>query len=321
MWVLDNGKATKKSVAAGTVVGSVGSGAGTIVLPDKDHTTGNYYGAIDASTFQPETTGLYLFKRNIGDTADGEANTYEYSGYYFVASSDVTAPQVIQGGGKDVYFALHTDNAANKHSDYVVPADAVTENNTAVPTANQVLPIAPTANLKLFTASETLVTNLTWTYSAASSDDPAKFNVTNNAGISIDIALANIGTDSEKWTPIFKDNNKSKETTFYYNNDLEAGDTTRKLVDKVTLSGDTVLGSYLAFDFDLNVFLDSVQITLTEEKGESDVTVENGWAVNAVYNEDSSDGYQHQITAATGVADNGDVGEINKVTWSIFTGS
>lgn len=312
MWVLDNGKATKKSVAAGTVVGSVGSGAGTIVLPDKDHTTGNYYGAIDASTFQPETTGLYLFKRNIGDTADGEANTYEYSGYYFVASSDVTAPQVIQGGGKDVYFALHTDNAANKHSDYVVPADAVTENNTAVPTANQVLPIAPTANLKLFTASETLVTNLTWTYSAASSDDPAKFNVTNNAGISIDIALANIGTDSEKWTPIFKDNNKSKETTFYYNNDLEAGDTTRKLVDKVTLSGDTVLGSYLAFDFDLDVFLDSIQVTMDEEENESAVTVKDNWATTGLNNDTQ---YSHDIQAAKASSIAMDGGEIDTITW------
>ena len=33
----------------------------------------NYYGAIDASTFKPETTGLYIFRRNVSETAAGSA--------------------------------------------------------------------------------------------------------------------------------------------------------------------------------------------------------------------------------------------------------
>ena len=57
----------------------------------------------------------------------------------------------------------------------------------------------------------------------------------------------------------------SGEWSSYYNNDVEAGDTTTKLVDSVKLADTTTNDAYLAFDFDLNVFLESVQITVDEE--------------------------------------------------------
>ena len=325
LYVRSNNATNLQTVAAGTKVGTTGSTASTIVVPTGTSTAGNYYGAIDASTFQPETTGLYLFKRNIGDTADGTANTYEYSGYYFVKAGDANVPNSIT---KDTYFALHTETAANKHSDYVVPASAVVEDNTIAPTADLTLPVNP-SGVKLFSATENVydkADGLIWKYNGTAGSE--KFTVTHGTdddAVTIEIALANIGTAADKWTAIAPSGSADSagyKTTFYYTNDLEAGDTTRKLVDNVTLSSDTKVGAYLAFDFDLNVFLDSVQITLTEEKGESDVTIENGWAVDNVYNEDGTNGYDHSgITAAKGVADNGDVGEINTVTWSIFTGS
>lgn len=245
---------TVTNVPKGTTVGSESSDAATKIA-GVSGTDKNYYGEIDASTFTPKTTGLYLFRRNIGETADGTANTYEYSGYYY----DHTL-------GK--YFALHTGTGANGKSDYVLPAGAVTE-ATAAPSANLVLPVTP-ANVKLFTATEqvietgTAATNLNWAYDNTAGKE--KFTVTYSGAdgtaddIVIDVALANIGTDSEKWTAL----GAGAATTFYYNNDVEAGDTTTKLVDSVKLSDATTQHAYLAFDFDLNVFLESIQVTMDD---------------------------------------------------------
>ena len=93
--------------------------------------------------------------------------------------------------------------------------------------------------------------------------------------IVIDITLANIGTEAENWTvengtgtkvnyfaPTVTDASATATElptnalwTFYYNNDVEAGDTTTMLVDSVKLSENTTQHAFLAFDFDLNVFL------------------------------------------------------------------
>lgn len=317
LWVLDNNTATLKTVAKGTTVGSIGSSATVQVCPDKDSITGNYYGPIDASTFKPESSGLYLFRRNIEDTKDGTANGYEYSGYYFVKQNSTGAPTVLTG---DTYFALHTEEGDNKHSDYVVPADSVSENTTSnVPTVDQQLPavISNDNPVRVYTATETVIddTNgLAWTYDG----NNKKFTVTTGTepkDITIEIALANIGTDAEQWTaktpssaPI------DNRTTFYYNNDLEAGDTTTKLVDSVKLDENTEVGAYLAFDFDLNVYLDSVQVTLAEEGDESATTVSSGWAVESLNNDGNYD-HSANVTPASGAATVTN-GEITKIAWS-----
>lgn len=310
LWVLENGKATLKTLAKDTAVGSVNSSATTKITASQSDTTGNYYGAIDASTFQPQTTGLYLFRRNVEPTNDGTANTYEYSGYYYVADTDTTAPAAVKGK----YFALHTEDSNNNHSDYVVPASAVTENNSAVPTLDQVLPVDP-AGVKLFTASESVVTDaLTWVYDSSTAGSE-KFTVTyaGAKNIVIEIALANIGLSPESWTAI-DDGNHNKNVTFYYNNDLEAGDTTVKLVDSVKLSENTELGAYLAFDFDLDVFLDSIQVTMTNGSSEDATAVANGWAAADIDSSDTS-AYTHTIHAAKGNATVTD-GEITSIAWA-----
>ncbi len=289
----------------GTLVGTVGSaGTGVVELAGTTTSGNNYYGSIDADTFKPQTTGLYLFRRNYYEENKADVNTadkYEYSGYYYDSA-------------KDVYFALNTvagnttDHAIG-NSDYVLPKAAVNDQTTAAPTNDQVLPVTLNENyIYLYTATETLknTEDLTWTYSNTAGSE--KFTVTNGAdpAITIDIALANIGTDSEQWTAI-KDDTKDIKTTFYYNNDVEAGDTTTKLVDSVTLDGEnTKNGSYLAFDFDLNVFMESVQVTMNEAGVEGYDTV-NAWTATADKN-----------VGASG-ADNGvrvSASEIEKITWT-----
>lgn len=287
---------TVTDLAKGTVVGTGNSSATGATKITAANT--NYYGSIDASTFKPETEGLYIFRRNVGETADGTANTYEYSGYYYVPAkaASETAPAVAEQ-----YFALHTGTGANGNSDYVLPSGVINDNSTAVPSNDQVLPVSIATGQKvyLYTAAEqvietgTAATNLQWTYhapDATKTTDLEKngyFTVKyvgadgtsgTTAGdtaddIVIDVALANIGTTSETWTAIGAD---TYMKTFYYNNDVEAGDTTTKLVDSVKLADATTQKAYLAFDFDLDVFLESVQVTM-DDAGKEKTTPVNTW--------------------------------------------
>ena len=182
-----------ENLPKGTVVGNSTSDATGVTkkLAPFSASDSNYYGAIDASTFTPETTGLYLFRRTVDETADGTVNKYEYSGYYY----DATLKK---------YFALHTDTGANTHSDYVLPADVINDNSTAAPSSDQVLPvtIASGNHVYLYTASETVLqtSDLDWTYDSSA----PKFTVKNGASgkIAIDINLANTGTGSEEWTAL-----------------------------------------------------------------------------------------------------------------------
>lgn len=277
---------TVTNIAKDTVVGTYGTSGISKAISSNSNKA--YYGAIDASTFQPETEGLYIFRRNVKETADGTANTYEYSGYYYVPASGTEGEE---GYVPEQYFALHTDEGANGKSDYVLPKNVINDNSTASPSLDQVLPVTIAENQKvyLYTATEKVIdtgstagTNLIWEYNAPVTNgtptDLEKngyFTVTYNNNtdsadddIVINVALANIkgadGVDaSESWTAI-SGAPANHTTTFYYNNDVEAGDTTTKLVDSVKLSENTKNDAYLAFDFDLNVFLESVQVTMDE---------------------------------------------------------
>ncbi len=313
---------TMTNLAKGTVVGSSKSGeTGVKTLAPLSDSDSNYYGAIDASTFQPETEGLYLFRRNVKETADGTANTYEYSGYYYVPAT--TGENAVP----EQYFALHTDTGANGKSDYVLPAGTINDNSTAEPSKEQVLPVTIAENQKvyLYTAAEKVLDTgddkLNWKYEdeVTTGDDqhPARFVVSYGEGdkkIEINVNLANIGTDSEKWT-VIKDNatNPTQMTTFYYNNDVESGDTTTKLVDSVELSKDTKNGAYLAFDFDLDVFLESVQVTM-DEAGIEQITPAKEQFANATTVEGIA--ANTAITDASASMDTTNNAEIATITWT-----
>lgn len=103
--------------------------------------------------------------------------------------------------------------------------------------------------------------------------------------ISVTVNLTNIGTAAEKWTSVEKSRTAddtwgaaaSTQRTFYYNNDVEEGATTAKLVDSVELSKDTTKNAYIAFDFDLNVFMDSMQVTINDNGVESNESISPKW--------------------------------------------
>ncbi len=265
---------TVTDLAKGTVVGtgnSTASGATKISAADT-----NYYGAIDASTFKPETEGLYIFRRNVKlDVNGNKIDTYEYSGYYFVPSANSTNLGLTTP--RDVYLALY--NSTENNSDYSLADGSVTPATTTP--SGEVTSVTPVwSKIKFDTAKETIVKNsgLTWTYTADTKLTATYAGTDASSAaddIAIDVKLANIGTGGQTWTAKTE---VGKTTTFYYNDDLEEGDTTAKLVDSVTLSSATTQHAFLAFDFDLNVFLESVQVTMGDDGKEMTTPVEDGGA-------------------------------------------
>ena len=289
-------------VAAGTTVGTADSGATKIV-------NGNAPCVIDSDTFVPQTPGLYIFRRNIALGDANKADTYEYSGYVFDGTN---------------YFALANDTAGK--SDYTLPVGAVTVATTTEPQKEPLSYTLDPTKIKLYTATETIVNNdgLTWAYDATNSKLTATYNgADGKAGddastnvdeslddIVIDVALANIGTEGQTWTAKTAE---GKTATFYYNDDVEAGDSTEKLVDSVTLSDKTTQHAFIAFDFDLNVFLNSVQVTMGEDGKEKTTPVEdatNGQFVAAP----KGDGTTRQGVGSYATAQ--DAAEIADIAWN-----
>ena len=255
-------------VAAGTTVGTADSGATKIVK-------GNAPCVIDSDTFVPETPGLYIFRRNIALGDANKADTYEYSGYVFDGTN---------------YFALANDTAGK--SDYTLPAGAVTVKTSTSPQAEPLTYELNNEYIKLYTATETIVKNdgLTWAYDATNSKLTATYNGAdgkagddaNTVGVDeslddivIDVTLANIDNTTHTGQTWTAKTAEGKTATFYYNDDVEAGDSTAKLVDSVTLSDKTTQHAFIAFDFDLNVFLESVQVTMGENGNEKTTPVED----------------------------------------------
>lgn len=292
--VLDNyydGSALiSKTVPANTAVEVVASNTGDKVKAQEyDGSTTHFKGvAIDSDTFKPKTTGLYLFRRTVDlETIDA----YEYSGYYYVAGS---------GYGDGTYYALQTGKHVNTDtntSDNTVPTSQI---SVAIDSQSGLVDyITPTCKLLTVTEAKIDSSKLKWTYTAdtngkatmtayylgTENETEGKTYATETDAekiddIVIDVALVNVGArttglnkddntkgDTETWTAITTSGNDAL-TTFYYNNDLESGDTTSRLIDSVMLSPNTTQKAYYAFDFDLNVFLESVQVTMDETNKE-----------------------------------------------------
>ena len=260
-----------------------------------------------------------------GSPAAGSQDDYEFSGYYVETIS-----------GTQHFFALEYDNTGSQRSDNVLPDSVVTvtlgaDNNYTV--ANN--------GINMFAATQETIKNseLTWTLlkgitkngvtytttdsgttwkkgataltaaevtaaglAIADAVDMFQVKRTTGAGsnVLINIALSNLGTTAEQWTAI---TDTSKTTTFYYNNDLEEGATTAQLVDSLTLDPSVTQNDYIAFDFDLNVLMDSVQVTVADNGDEGFDSV-NSWA--AVGNN----------VGATGAAGTVTNGEIELISWT-----
>lgn len=275
---------------------------------------GTYGCAVNSDTFLPKTTGLYLFRRNLdANTLDADKNVY-YSGYYYVAPSSGA------GYGNGTYYALNTMVTGTNSDNETVYAALVGNDGSTLKTHSDSTGVtiagttdrlltADVDNVLLFKAESSVIDNsgLTWTYD----DTNKKFQVAPTSGatglkINVELVGGNVLASADavatnKWKPI----GSGAGTTFYYTNDLEEGSTSAQLVDKVQLDQSVTANDYVAFDFDLNVKMDSIQVTMDSAGKETYEPVVSTWAAASG---DAATGAK--VTAATWTGN-----EITTLTW------
>ena len=258
---------------------------------------------INSESFDPSGAGIYLFRRSYNLAGDGsiDTNTIEYSGYYYNGTdcyalqtkNDSTVSGGVEGKGSNVYVKGMTGAYGSDASTGFA---------------------AKAAAVKLFTASKIILSNsdLLWTYTASPTAASSPFGSTNpfftvvqnnvSSTLAVNIELQNVGTGSTQWT--YSDGEGNTNDTFYYNDDLEGGASASLLVKNVKLDDRTSQNDYIAFDFDLNVNLESIQVTKDSDGNESDQTVKDGWEAAA----------QNSVTARKGTA-TVTSGEITAIAW------
>ena len=332
---------TIPAVAYTDIMGNTGTAIATVYVQAQTHDDSATFFVpqnVEYETFVPITDGLYLFLRNEDDANQSDP---EFSGYY-KKTQDITNNEntALSQTGVPVYYALNTDTQRANRSEYAVKGAttatyaapvAVTYDGTST-NAKNIRHIVPDTKLELFTAqySDVAASNLKFYASDVSSNKQTLYAVYDKNGsdntftaaddVVVEINLANINASPEGWsekgsataantytldgTSLTSDATK---LTFYYNNDLEAGDTTAKLVDNVKLYQGVTNKAYLAFDFDLNVALESVQVTFGEDGTES-ATALSEWTADS----GNWTGATGTATMGTGAA----AKEIASVSWS-----
>lgn len=303
---------------------------------------------VEYESFTPLTDGLYLFLRN--ESTVNQTNP-EFSGYYVdgidgtsetPATGTYYALNTGVGSATPAYKSDYTVRGTTSDGGtYDAPVQVTYDANS-----KNIIKAVPTTNLELFNAqySDVASADLKWYYDGTNKRYVVLYDKdgSGTAGtfdedtdVAVIINLANVGNSAEQWSDIngtsatskvlnvknyttapTQDIDATQLTTsdvlkFYYNNDLESGDTTAKLVDKVKLYEGVKNTAFLAFDFDLDVHLDSVQVTYDENGNESDTAVKSGQG--ETWKGTSTDG------GATGARDNGTQKEINSVTWTKTT--
>ncbi|MCR5600162.1 MAG: BsaA family SipW-dependent biofilm matrix protein [Ruminococcus sp.] len=261
---------------------------------------------VDSDTFEPTGDGLFIFRR-VNSATDG----VEYSGYLRKTIGD-----------DKCYFAL-TDKTVKSGGGANQDRQVFIKGLTGLTGATLINKIKDDTTLSIRTATQSTVANsgLTWTYTVPTTAADSPFNNTHpyltasiagaaagsqDASIKINVELENIGdgTAPDEWQHF--DNTGAKHT-FYYTNDLDSSNDSSKLVANVQLDKGLKEGAYVAFDFDFDVHLDSIQIVKDTDNNELDTPVSgaSGWGI--------ADGAN--ATAAKGTATNSGK-EISAVKWS-----
>lgn len=288
--VIAGGRAVSPSDAWNVRSGDDGDDSAT---PDYSG-SGQFDPAVTLTVSDPTKTyaaeygsGVYIFQRTLHEI-DGDV--VKYSGYYYDADNDA-------------FYALETQPGT-----VYLPDDSVTvtEDEDGVVTASvgADVKLAATKDVEIQNGSSDPVFASEWltadgTATTAGADDAAMIRLTYVGNddtsaekelddVIIDINLASDWNDN--WTYISAASDKSNGVNdigyFFYNNILEPGATTEKLVDSVTLNKDVTQEAYKELVYDLTIALDSIQITPDEKNTPASyVTAVNdaGWGAEAAY--------------------------------------
>lgn len=245
-------------------------------------------GSKKGTDFKPTKTGLYIFRRDIDVTTENMPTnekadrTYEYVGYYYIAADS-------DKGGDGIYYALANitiaDADKNSEDGYLSTKPAVQYQTTTTKTVTPVLKYVADAN---------------GAYIEAKYDQGTKDDFDDDIIINIYLTKYADGLDTEADTWTIVDKDATADLTFYYNKLLAAGKTSDKLIDRVELDKDVKEKAYKAFDYNLKISLDSVQVTY-DIKGNQTGDALAGWGEVKATLTDNTD-TPSKITAITWTA-------------------
>jgi len=275
----DDGTYTKTTYELTTQPNSAAMKASTPIGVTKDYSGVNQYKAAAA--------GLYIFRRSADITGTGTGATDNesptYSGYYFqdnkfyaletlttngvktvnLKSSDGTQTNVVTTDDKGIVNGVNVK--------YLVKEKGITQDDAAVNITQ--------------TLGTLTYTEATGTTSFAADANGNTLQVKFTKGDKDVIVYIELDSDwRTNWT--YVDGNTSATNDygyFYYNKPLAAGETSAKLVDDVILDSTMTSENFLDLTYDLNVLLDSIQITKDEYNNEV-ATQADGWASAEAHN-------------------------------------
>lgn len=287
--------------------------------------------------YVPQETGLYLFKRS-ADIVDGgegtgvtENNNLTHSGFYYDATAgkfySLYNEQADNTGDKNTAEASNDDTSKSVTVTYT---DGVVSKIENVQLA--VKEIDLTNNDGTWTVDFLSATDLAGTDTATTAPNTdgtylrATYHVTadgsdaNSHGKDIVYYIKLADNWRENWTYVADAITPKNGTTnagigyFYYREVLDSGVTSDKLIDSVTLSGAMTSKNFLDMTYDLNVAIDTAQVTKDEQDKET-LTSITGWteATATLKKDAATDAHP---TGSTTISGDGVDGTIDWIDWA-----
>ena len=162
-------------------------------------------------------------------------------------------------------------------ADWTVPDTSATPNIKAAPTA---------ADYSLSTKKQAMDDALKATNEAKNAYDSASDAAAASSNIKI---YVNLDKDyATNWTIDPADKTASQDVDFYLNSILDAGETSAKLIDSVELADTTTTKDYKDLTFDLNVGLESAQITYANDQKTITTEATEGWVLKPTLTDNQS---------------------------------
>lgn len=219
----------------------------------------------DGTSFTPTGAGFYVFARSV--TASTSGNTWEYVGYYYDGTN---------------YYAITIDASSS-----TINSDGTISTSGTAPT----LTIDKTTTT-VINAGSTSGSNIVFAYDKDNSRITATYDPDSNVTGDEIIFYINLDTNySTNWTV------DSTNLTFYYNKILASGSTSGNLISSVELADSVSESSYVSLNFDLNITLDSIQVSSDESNLAETVNADTTWWY--AYSDTSGDNVTSTTTSLT----------------------
>jgi alternate signal-mediated exported protein len=229
--------------------------------------------------WKPSAAGVYIFERNSGD--DATVTTYKkYAGYYFDGSKyyaldEINVETDKYGLVKTIHEQKISDNQlVDKDTDNdgdaitTVTLQTKTDVSKATNTKIEFLADADATGDAKYVSTDSKTGEKYLTVQVSFTDPQADASATDKTK-TMQVFVYLDKDYAENWTMNAVETGNDTKTCnsieFYYNNILEGGKSTEKLVDKLVLDKDIKQGAFNEFEYDLNVIINSQQAIASED--------------------------------------------------------